>query len=136
MTYNDRDLKHAFTSLGIREAAEAPTFDQLASRAALNVARSRQRRRRVVLAAATITLPAVFILRARGDDPLDYERFTALTGIDLNEVTWEAPSDFLLDIPGRDILHDMPRMPVDTPADALDSVQPVTSNKNKGRSSS
>ena len=133
---DDRDLKEAFHALGSRVQVAGPSFHQMASREALNAARSRQRRGRAVLLAVVIAIPALFTLRARTDRGLDYERFTALTGIDLNEVTWEAPSDFLLDVPGRDLLRRVPVIEIQAPALARDSVRPPDSNDTTRRSRS
>jgi hypothetical protein len=133
---DDRDLKDAFEALGSRVEATKPSFDELTSREALNAARWRQRRRRVVLLAVVAVIPAFLMLRERTDRALDYERFTALTGIDLNEVTWEAPSDFLLDFPGRDLLRRVPIIEVNAPAFAPDSVRPPVSNDTQRRSRS
>jgi len=132
---DDRDLMDAFQALGRARGTE-PSFDQLASREGLNAARWRQRRRRAVLLAAIAVIPAFLVIRGRPDQALDYERFTTLTGIDLGEVTWEAPSDFLLDFPGRDLLRGVPLIAVRTPAVARDSVRSSDSNDTKRRSRS
>lgn len=137
MTANeDRDLKEAFTALGSRVWVSEPSFDQLASRESLNAARWRHRRRRAALLVVAVVIPAFLVFRARTDRALDYERFTALTGIDLNEVTWEAPSDFLLDFPGRDLLRRVPLIEIQTPAVAPDSARPPDSNDTQRRSRS
>lgn len=133
---DDRDLKDAFNALGSRVRATAPSFDRLTSRQALHSARWRQRRRRAALLAVAVVIPAFFALRARTDRALDYERFTALTGIDLNEVTWEAPSDFLLDFTGRDLLRRVPVIEIQAPALAPDSTRPPDSNDTQRRSRS
>lgn len=133
---DDRDLRDAFTALGRSVRTTGLSFHQVTSREALNAARWRQRRHRVALLAVVVVIPAFFALRARTDRALDYERFTALTGIDLGEVTWEAPSDFLLDIPGRDLLRGVPLIEVQAPALAPDSIRSSDSNVTKRRSSS
>ena len=132
---DDRDLRIAFDALGRVRASES-SFQQLTSREALNVARWRQRRRRAVLLAVAAVIPAFLAIRARTDDALDYERFTALTGLDLGEVTWEAPSDFLLDFPGRELLRRVPLLEVNAPAVVPDSVRSSDSNDTKRRSRS
>lgn len=133
---DDRDIRDAFRALGSQVGTTGPSFHQVASRAALNAARWRRRRHRAALLAVAVVIPAFFALRARPDRALDYERFTALTGLDLNEVTWEAPSDFLLDVPGRDLLRGVPLIEVHAPAIAPDSVRSSDSNGNKRRSRS
>jgi hypothetical protein len=132
----DRDLKDAFEALGRSVRMTEPSFDHMTSRETLNAARWRQRRRRAVLLVIAVAVPAFLALRARSHDALDYKRFTALTGLDLSEVTWEAPSDFLLDVPGRDLLRSVPLIEVDAPAFTLDSVQPPISNDTQRRSRS
>lgn len=133
---DDRDLEDAFEALGRRVQATGPSFQQLTSRDALNAARWRQRHRRIALLLVVAAIPAFLVSSARTDRALDYERFTALTGIDLNEVTWEAPSDFLLDVPGRDLLRRVPIIEVHAPAFAPDSVRPPVSNDTQRRSRS
>ena len=131
----DRDLKDAFAALGSSVRMTEPSFDQLASREALNAARWRQRRRRAVLLAVVVAIPAFLVLRGRTDRALDYERFTALTGIDLKEVTWVAPSDFLLNFPGRDLLRRVPLIEIQAPALAPDSARkPDTNTQRRSRS--
>ena len=134
-TGDDRDLKDAFDALGRRARFSAPSFDQMTSREALTATRWRQRGRRVALLAVVVVIPSLFALRARDDRGLDYERFTALTGIDLNEVTWEAPSDFLLDFPGRDLLRRVPIIEIQVPTVAPDSARkPATDTQRRSRS--
>jgi hypothetical protein len=134
--HDDRDLKDAFEALGSNVPATEPSFQQLTSREALNAARWRQRHRRIALLLVVAAIPAFLVVSARTDRALDYERFTALTGIDLNEVTWEAPSDFLLDVPGRDLLRRVPLIEVHAPDFAPDSVRPPVSNDTQRRSRS
>lgn len=137
---DDRDLRDAFEALGSRVRATEPSFDELTSGDSLNAARWRQRRRRrtagAALLAVVVVIPGFLALRARTERSLDYERFTALTGLDLNEVTWEAPSDFLLDFPGRDLLSRVPIIEIRTPVIADDSVRPPVSNDTQRRSRS
>lgn len=135
-TDDDRDLREAFAALGSRVRTIEPSFHQVASPEALNAARWRRRRHRVALVAVAIVVPAFLALRARTDRALDYERFTALTGLDLNEVTWVAPSDFLLDVPGRDLLREVPLIEVHAPVLVPDSVRSSDSNDTKRRSRS
>ena len=138
-TDDDRDLRDAFEALGSRVRPTEPSFHQMTSREALEVARWQRRRRRTagaVLLSVAVAIPAFLAVRARTDHALDYERFTALTGIDLKEVTWEAPSDFLLDFPGRDLLRGVPIIEIRTPALAPDSIRPPDSNNTKRRTRS
>jgi hypothetical protein len=132
----DRDLKDAFRALGSSVGTGEPSFHELTSREALHLARWRLRRRQAALLAVAVAIPAFLAIRGSSDRALDFERFTALTGIDLNEVTWEAPSDFLLDFPGRDLLRRIPIIEIQAPALAPDSVRPPDSNNTQRRSRS
>jgi len=141
-TDDDRDLKDAFEALGSRVRPTEPSFHQMTTREGLDEARWRRRRRQAVgaagaaLLAVAVVIPAFLAVSARTNHALDYERFTTLTGIDLKEVTWEAPSDFLLDVPGRDLLRGVPVIEIRTPALAPDSIRPPDSNNTKRRSRS
>src|SRR5688500_9320985 len=132
----DRDLKDAFEALGRSVRSTEPSFDQMTSHETLNAARWRQRRHRAVLLIIAVAGPAFLAVRARSDDALDYKRFTALTGLDLSEVTWEAPSDFLLDFPGRDLLREVPVIEIHAPGLSPDSARQPDSNDTKRRSRS
>jgi hypothetical protein len=136
MSADDRDLQDAFRALGSSIPQAGPSFDELTSREALHVTRWRHRRRRAALLAVAVAVPAFLALRARSDGGLDYERFTALTGLDLGEVTWEAPSDFLLDVPGRDLLRTVPLIEIQAPSLAPDSARSSDSNVTRRRPSS
>ena len=133
---NDRELRDAFRALGTAMHGTGPTFAELTSEDARRAGRRHQFRRRSVILLAAIVIPALFVFRGRTDRAIDYERFTALTGLDLNSVTWEAPSDFLLDVPGRDLLRRVPIIEVHAPAFPPDSVRPPVSNDTQRRSRS
>lgn len=133
---DDTDLRQAFRALGDETQANAPAFARLASPEALRAARRRHWRGRATFFAAAVVIPAFFILSTRSDETVDYARFTALTGIDLGEVTWEAPSDFLLEVPGRDMLRTVPltdRIAIPTPPS--DSARSHDTNATRRRSS-
>ena len=133
---HDENLRAAFDALRRDDKASAPSFASLTSPAALETQRWRIRRRRIVTVAVVI-LPAAFMLRPRAPDEPDFERFTALTGIDPGQVTWRAPSDFLLDLPGWDLLRRVPLLEIHTPSLApADSARPPDSNATKRRSNS
>jgi hypothetical protein len=136
MNIDDRDLKDAFRALGSSAQTDEYSFHEMTSPTALKAARSRLRRRRATLLSAAVVVPAFLIFRAQSDRVLDYERFTALTGLDLNEVTWDAPSDFLLDFPGRDLLRAVPLIEVHAPALPPDSARSSDSNVSRRRSRS
>jgi hypothetical protein len=135
-SHNDPDLWQAFQALGAQGRARVPSFQQLTSHEALTGARWRRRRRLAALGLVAVAIPAALTLRTRPDQALDYERFTALTGLDLGEVTWEAPSDFLLDFPGRDVLGALPVMETQAPALVPDNAGSSDSSNIKRRSRS
>ncbi|HEY5544804.1 MAG TPA: hypothetical protein VIK50_02015 [Gemmatimonadaceae bacterium] len=132
----DVNLREAFDTLRRETQAAAPTFASLTSATAMNTWRRRHRRRRGALLVAAIIIPGFLSLRARAPREPDFERFTALTGLDPGEVTWRAPSDFLLDVPGRDLLRKVPLIEIHAPALAPDSARPADSNATKRRSNS
>ena len=132
----DSELRQAFRALGDESRQKAPSFAQLTSSEALRGARGRLRRRRGAFLAAAVLIPAIMVMRARSENAFDYDRFTALTGIDLGQVTWQAPSDFLLDVPGQDLLRRVPVLEIHLPALAPDSARPPDSNTTKRRSNS
>jgi hypothetical protein len=131
----DDELRAAFRELKGETVTGVPSFASLTSGAAMDAARRRHRRQRVVFMAALL-LPAAFILRPRSPAEPDFQRFIALTGIDLSEVTWRAPSDVLLDVPGRDLLRGFPLIEIHMQPVPQDSVRLADSNATKRRSSS
>lgn len=107
---DDTDLREAFRALRDEARRSAPSFSGLTSPEAWRAGRRSRLRRRgalAVLMTAAVTVLALVVVRVPAK-PLDYERFTAETGIDLGEVGWQAPSDFLLEIPGADLLRTLP----------------------------
>ena len=135
---NDDNLRAAFDALQRETQASAPSFASLTSATAMSASRRRYRRRRgaLLVAVAAIVIPAVLVLNQRTDQSPDLERFTALTGIDPGEVTWRAPSDFLLDVPGRNLLRRVPLLEIHAPALPPGSARPADSNAIKRRSDS
>ena len=99
---NDSDLRDRFRALRREDAAAAPPFD-----ATLTAARARRvappRRPRGWLAAAAVAVAgvAVALLLTRPDR---HGRT-----IDLATVRWEGPTDFLLVLPGDELLRSIPR---------------------------
>lgn len=115
----DQDLTDAFARLDA--TVWRPSFDALTG----HQARRRRRRQRwatvAVAAILVMPVPAALVLWSRRSDAIDFERFAELTGLDPSSVTWRAPTDFLLDTPGRALLSDLPRLDVAVPAFAPDS---------------
>ena len=132
----DQDLRRSFDALNRVVQASAPAFEDLASSVALTGARRRQRRRRVAATAIVVSLLAILAALGRSNPGPDFERFTALTGLDLGEVTWTAPSDFLLDVPGIDLLRTIPLTEVVVPPGFTEGASPTDSNAKRRRRSS
>jgi len=97
MDQTERDLRTAFAALRRENAAGAPSFA-----ATLAGARSRAVRRRLPLFAVAATIAAALLLVVVLRD-----RRPGLT-IDLATVRWEAPTDFLLALPGAELLRAVP----------------------------
>lgn len=131
---HERELRDAFGALHRDVQASAPQFADLASAPALASAR---RRRRVGQAAVVMSILILVLvaLPLRSSPGFDFERFTTLTGIDPGSVTWQAPSDFLLDVPGHDLLQAVPTVDVHIPSVPIDSVRPPDTNVSPRRSS-
>ena len=131
----DENLSAAFDALRSDTVASAPSFASLTSPLAMNTWRRRQRRRRGALLAVAIILPLFLALWPRAPREPDFERFTALTGLDPGEVTWRAPSDFLLDIPGSELLRTVPLIEVTVPSIPADSAASADSAVTRRRRS-
>lgn len=131
---HDEELRNAFNALRSETRASVPSFASLTSATAMNAWRRRRRRRRGAVLMAAIMIPLFLALRARTTHEPDFERFFALTGLDPGAVTWRAPSDFLLDIPGRDLLRTIPLTGVLSPILPSDSTR-ADSNVTTRRSS-
>ena len=129
---DDEALRAAFDSLQRYMRAAALPFASLTAPHALEARRWRHRRRRIAIVAAVI-VAAALIWRPRASSELDFERFAALTGIDPGQVTWRAPSDFLLDVPGQNLLRTVPLIEIQAPALPADSAGLPDSNLNKRR---
>ena len=117
----DDELRDAFGALHRSSQESAPAFEALASPAGLLAARRRYRTQRALLVVAVVVIPSAVIARTRTTVNFDFERFSTLTGLDPGAVTWKAPSDFLLSIPGSDLLEAVPSIDVPVPAVRDDS---------------
>jgi hypothetical protein len=103
---NDRDLEEQFHALRREDAATAPPFQ--ATLAAARVRHAAPPRRRMIgLAAAVVIIAgaALALLLTRPDRP-DRPGVT----IGLATVRWEAPTDFLLALPGDELLRAVPEL--------------------------
>jgi hypothetical protein len=113
----DSNLREQFASLRDADAASAPSFEGV-----IGVARRRSNDAgwRVAIAAC-ILMVAVggVILRVSHPGEAPTTRASAPTLAD-----WRAPTDFLLDTPGRKLLHTIPDFGRRTPT-ALDPLPPI-----------
>lgn len=96
---HDNDLRKRFEMLRGEDAELAPPFPTI-------VARARARPPRVgpglAAAAVLIVMAVLAFLFTRRDGPR--------VAIDLAAVRWEAPTDFLLKLPGDELLRAVPRL--------------------------
>ena len=135
MTERDDDLRRAFGALDRTLRASAPSFAELTNAAALTSARRRHLGRRASLLIAAVVIPVFFAVRTRPAPGVDFERFSAVTGLDPGAVSWQAPSDFLLSVPGADLLKTVPTIDVHVPAIPNDSTRPPAATLTPRRSS-
>jgi hypothetical protein len=133
--HRDQDLHRAFDALNRDTQSSVPSFADLTSPGALNSARRRHRRHRGAAVLVAVSILSIIVLSTRQSDLPDFERFTALTGLDPGEVTWEAPSDFLLALPWQELLRTIPLTDIVTPALRGDSTRPADSSITPRRSS-
>jgi hypothetical protein len=98
---DDHDLRKGFAALRREDAAGTPLFQ-----ATVAAARARQAaapgRRAVWLAAVIVAVAAVLVVSTRR------ERGSSRLEIDLATVRWQAPTDFLLKLPGDELLRSVP----------------------------
>lgn len=132
---HDTELRAAFKALNSDNVSSVTSFATMTSGAARVAARRRQQRRQVGIVAAMI-IPALFVMRSSTSDEPDFTRFRALTGIDPAEVTWRAPSDVLLGVPGSELLRRVPLVEIQTQPVPRFPAHPLDSNATKGRTSS
>jgi hypothetical protein len=104
---NDHDLGDRFHALRREDAATAPPF-----RATLAAARARAAarpgRRGLWLRAAAVAVTVVVVTGVAV--ALRFSRPHRRMTIDLATVRWEAPTDFLLRVPGDDLLRTVPEL--------------------------
>ena len=100
--YDDADLKERFGALRRQAAAGAPAFQP--TLAAAQARRPVRRHRWLRLAAAVGMTAAIAFLLARRGQP------GGRRAIDLASVRWHTPTDFLLQLPGDELLRNVPRL--------------------------
>jgi len=107
----DRDLRELFAASRRQEAAQAPPFDRLwqRARAAARSAPARAARRLGYAAAAAGVLAAALLLWR----PVFHETEPAL---EASILAWRAPTDFLLETPGAELLSTVPKLGAETGA--------------------
>ena len=131
----DDGLCAAFQALDHDVQASAPSFAELTSASGIRDARRRRRLRRGSVLIAVILIPAFIAVRTRSTPAFDFEGFSALTGIDPGDVSWRAPSDFLLSVPGYELLRTIPTIDVRVLPARADSVPPQETRSTGRRSS-
>jgi hypothetical protein len=95
---DDADLRQAFAVLRREEAKAAPTFEALRSRAHGGPRRLAPLGGLLVAAAAAAAILGIVVRRPDPPPPM------------ASMEQWIAPTDFLLDTPGRDIVRTVPRI--------------------------
>jgi len=100
---DDRHLKQAFEALRREAAAGTPPFQGTvaAARARHTAAPRRALGLAAVVGAAIVAVVSVSTWRARQGGRLE---------IDLATVRWQAPTDFLLKLPGDELLRSVPQL--------------------------
>ena len=138
---SDAQLRDKFSRLRLSDESGGPDFAALVSPDALTQARRRQRGRKLGTAATLAGLSGLvlFILGSPDTDNRAPARSAATIRIDLGAVYWRAPSDFLLDTPGRDLLRGLPTFttsPVGTVGPPTARPRPESTSAARGRSNS
>ena len=123
----DADLRAAFAALRSEEGVNAPSFEEVLGAATRGAVR---RRRPWLVPALTGTIAAAALVVAvmavrHPPDP----RIPAGPGIE----AWTAPTDFLLETPGRDLLETVPRIG-ELPARVVGESSDDGRERRKGRS--
>jgi hypothetical protein len=110
----DQELRRLFGRLRAHELANGPEFERLTAPQALRQARHDRRARRlraVAVAGGLLGLTTVLVF-GPDDVASTPDRAAIASGIDLGSVYWRAPTDFLLDTPGRALLQQVPTFAV------------------------
>lgn len=110
---NESDLRGLFQEARQADEASAPAFDKVRERARM---RHPSQTRGVALAAlaAVLGLVGLAVMLLQRPEPESARTGDATVGrkaVSLSE--WEAPTDFLLDIPGRELLQSTPPIGAD-----------------------
>ncbi len=112
---NESDLRGLFQEARQADEASAPAFDKLRERARIGD-RHPSRARSVALAAlaavlGVVGLAVMLLQRPEPESARTGEGAIGPKAVSLSD--WEAPTDFLLDIPGRELLQSTPPIGAD-----------------------
>ena len=140
MTPDDRDLRERFAALRAEEQRRAPRFSAVWAAAEDRRGRRQGRRAGLRLAAAfagaaLLTL-AVFVWRPSSPPP----PAPGSEPVPPSITEWRAPTDFLLETPGREVLRTVPRfgrsgLPVDRTRLAPPAASPTSDPAHRRRES-
>jgi len=112
----DDKLRESFASLSRTEAVRAPSFDAVLGRTRRP---SVHRLRGIAAVAAVMAVVAVSVFQGS-----HHRGSPALGTAEPMLADWRAPTDFLLETPGRVLLHTIPKVG-HYPSDVLDSFPPT-----------
>jgi len=101
---DDQHLNKAFAALRRRDAAASPSFQ--ATVAAARARRAGVPRRRDLGLAAVVVVAVIAVVVASTWRVQKNDRLV----IDLATVRWQAPTDFLLKLPGVELLRSVPQL--------------------------
>ena len=123
--HDDQRLRKAFQDLHKQYQRDLPPFDDLWKRsnsASLKRRRSRIQLRRLLRAGATVAAALVLYWAVRPRDFINPGKEPQLT-------EWRAPTDFLLETPGRKLLGEVPMIPSPDAAEAIQSLRQSSQEK-------
>ena len=103
MIEDEADLKERFDDLRRETAARAPSFHATLEGVAARRRAAPRHRARWLGAAVAVSAVLVFLLTRRGQPD-------TRMAIDLASARWHAPTDFLLALPGEELLRTVPRL--------------------------
>ncbi len=101
---DDPHLKQAFEALRREDAAGTPPFRATVAAAHARQAGAPARRALMLAAAVVVAVAAVVVVSTRR------HRDGVRLEIDLATVRWHAPTDFLLKLPGDELLRSVPQL--------------------------
>ena len=105
MTDDDPDLREIFARLRQEDERAAPPFQRLWRAGVRRDAMALPVRPRWILATAIAAIAAVVLMVSRGTPRVNVPDESTVS-----VSTWRAPTDFLLQTPGRDLLTTVPRL--------------------------